>query len=207
MMIRRTALAVLAAALALLATPALASAASQPFMGEQVELGSAKAPITVIEYASASCPHCARFNNNVFPEFKAKYIDTGKIHYVFHEMLVGEGPELSVAAAGFLLARCAGKDKYFPVVDQIFHEQAAMFQSGDIRTPLLRIAQSAGMSEDQFKTCVGDQAALKALNDRVVRASKDGVNETPTFIINGNKITGEQTLAQLDKAIADAEKN
>jgi protein-disulfide isomerase len=152
------------------------------------------------------CPHCAAFNNDVFPAFKAKYIDTGKVHYVFHEMLVGSGAELSMAAAGFLLARCAGKDKYFPVVDQIFHEQTAMFQSGDIRTPLLRIAQSTGMSEQQFVACVGDQTALKALNDRVEQAGKAGIDETPTFIINGDKLLGEQTLAQLDKAVADASK-
>ena len=200
-------LVIAAATLALLAGCNKSGASLGAAGPDDMTMGNANAKVLVAEYASVGCPHCAAFNNDIFPAFKAKYIDTGKIHYVFHEMLVGEGPELSVAAAGFLLARCAGKDKYFPVVDQIFHEQSAMFQSGDIRTPLLRIAQSAGMSEQQFTTCVGDQAALKALNDRVVKASKDGVNETPTFIINGNKITGEQTLAQLDKAIADAGKN
>lgn len=169
-------------------------------------MGDPNAKVLVAEYASVGCPHCAAFNNDVFPAFKAKYIDTGKVHYVFHEMLVGQGAELSMAAAGFLLARCAGKDKYFPVIDQIFHQQTAMFQSGDIRTPLLRIAQSAGMSEQQFVACVGDQGALKALNDRVEAAAKSGVDETPTFVINGNKLVGEQTLAELDKAVADASK-
>ena len=173
---------------------------------DDMTMGNPQAKVLVAEYASVGCPHCAAFNNDVFPAFKAKYIDTGKVHYVFHEMLVGQGAELSMAAAGFLLARCAGKDKYFPIVDQIFHEQTAMFQSGDIRTPLLHIAQSAGMSEQQFTTCVGDPAALKALNARVEAAGKDGVNETPTFIINGNKLVGEQTLAELDKAVADASK-
>src|ERR1700744_5268888 len=91
---------------------------------DDMSLGNPNAKVTVIEYASVACPHCARFNNDVFPAFKAKYIDTGKIHYVFREMLVGGDAEMQMAAAGFLMARCAGKDKYFSVVDAIFHGQA-----------------------------------------------------------------------------------
>jgi protein-disulfide isomerase len=173
---------------------------------EDMSMGNPQAKVLVAEYASVACPHCAAFNNDIFPAFKAKYIDTGKVHYVFHEMLVGGQAEQALAAAGFLLARCAGKDKYFAVNDEIFHAQTAIFTSGDLRGGLLRIAQSLGMTEAQFNTCVGDQAALKALDARVEKASKDGVNSTPTFIINGNKLVGEQTLAVLDKAIADASK-
>ena len=174
---------------------------------EDMTMGNPQAKVLVAEYASVACPHCAAFNNDVFPAFKAKYIDTGKVHYVLHEMLVGGQAEQALAAAGFLLARCAGKDKYFAVTDEIFHAQSAIFTSGDLRGGLLRIAQSLGMTEPQFNACVGDQNALKALNDRVVKASKDGVNSTPTFIINGQKLEGEQSLAELDKAIATAEKN
>ena len=173
---------------------------------EDMTLGNPQAKVLVAEYASVGCPHCAAFNNDIFPAFKAKYVDTGKVHYVFHEMLVGGQAEVALAEAGFLLARCAGKDKYFAVVDEIFHAQSALYASGDLRGGLLRIAQSAGMSEAQFTTCIGDQAALKALGARVEKAGKDGVNETPTFIINGQKIEGNQTLATLDKAIADASK-
>ena len=173
---------------------------------EDMSMGNPQAKVLVAEYASVACPHCAAFNNDIFPAFKAKYIDTGKVHYVLHEMLVGQQAEVALAEAGFLLARCAGKDKYFAVTDEIFHAQSAIFASGDLRGGLLRIAQSAGMSEAQFNTCIGDQAALKALEARVEKASKDGVDSTPTFIINGNKMVGEQTLAQLDKAIADASK-
>jgi protein-disulfide isomerase len=173
---------------------------------EDMSMGNASSKVLVAEYASVACPHCAAFNNDIFPAFKAKYIDTGKVHYVFHEMLVGGQTEQALAAAGFLLARCVGKDKYFPVVDEIFHAQKAIFDSGDLRGGLLRIALSTGMTEAQFNTCIGDQAALKALNARVESAGKDGVDSTPTFIINGNKMVGEQTLAQLDKAIADASK-
>ena len=173
---------------------------------EDMTMGNPQAKVLVAEYASVACPHCAAFNNDIFPAFKAKYIDTGKVHYVLHEMLVGQQAEVALAEAGFLLARCAGKDKYFAVTDEIFHAQSAIFASGDLRGGLLRIAQSAGMSEAQFNTCIGDQAALKALEARVEKAGKDGVDSTPTFIINGNKMVGEQTLAQLDKAIADASK-
>jgi protein-disulfide isomerase len=173
---------------------------------EDMSMGNPQAKVLVAEYASVACPHCAAFNNDIFPAFKAKYIDTGKVHYVFHEMLVGGQAEQALAAAGFLLARCAGKDKYFAVNDEIFHAQSAIFASQDLRGGLLRIAQSLGMTEPQFNTCVGDQAALKALDARVEKAAKDGVNSTPTFIINGEKLVGEQTLAELDKAIAAASK-
>jgi len=174
---------------------------------EDMTMGNPQAKVLVAEYASVACPHCAAFNNDVFPAFKAKYIDTGKVHYVLHEMLVGGQAEQALAAAGFLLARCAGKDKYFAVTDEIFKEQTQIFTSGDLRGGLLRIGQSLGMTEPQFNACVGDQNALKALNARVEKAGKDGVDSTPTFIINGQKLVGEQTMAELDKAIATAEKN
>jgi protein-disulfide isomerase len=174
---------------------------------EDMTMGNPQAKVLVAEYASVACPHCAAFNNDVFPAFKAKYIDTGKVHYVLHEMLVGGQAEQALAAAGFLLARCAGKDKYFAVTDEIFKEQTQIFTSGDLRGGLLRIAQSLGMTEPQFNACVGDQNALKALNARVEQAGKDGINSTPTFIINGQKLEGERTMAELDKAIAAAQKN
>jgi len=199
-------LVIAAASLALLAACNKSGASVGAPGPEDMTMGNPQAKVLVAEYASVACPHCAAFNNDIFPEFKKKYIDTGKVHYVLHEMLVGGQAEQAMAAAGFLLARCAGKDKYFAVNDEIFHAQQQMFTSGDIRGGLLRIAQSLGMTEPQFNACIGDAAALKALNARVEAASKDGVNSTPTFIINGQKLEGEQTLAALDKAIADAEK-
>jgi len=123
--------------------------ASGPAEGD-MSMGDPNAPVKMVEYASMSCSHCAQFNNEVFPAFKAKYIDTGKVHYTLKEFLT---PPEQVATAGFLLARCAGKDKYFSVVDAIFHNQAEMFQTGDatgVRTVLLRIAQSAGLTEEQL---------------------------------------------------------
>lgn len=167
-------------------------------------LGDPKAPVKITEYASASCTHCATFNNEVFPALKAKYIDTGKVHYTFKEFLT---PPVEVAAAAFLTARCAGKDKYFSVLDAVFQAQNEMFTTGDMRGVLLRVAQSAGMTEPQFNACITDEAALKALNERVEKASRDEkITATPTFLINGEKMKeGEATLAEFDAAIAAAQ--
>jgi protein-disulfide isomerase len=169
---------------------------------DDMSLGNANAPVTVIEYASASCPHCARWNNDVFPQFKARYIDTGRVHYVFREYLT---EPRAVAAAGFLLARCAGRDRYFQVLDAIYRAQESMYNSGDFHGGLLRIAQSAGLTEPQFNACVSDEAATAALNRRVETYEREAhITGTPTFVINGRTLDGEQTMAQLDAAIAQA---
>jgi protein-disulfide isomerase len=169
---------------------------------DDMTLGSAKAPVTVIEYASASCPHCARFNNDVFPAFKAKYIDTGKVRYAMREFLT---PPNEVAAAGFLTARCAGPGQYFTILDQIFRGQEQMYKSGDVGAALIQAGKAGGVTEPQLQACLDDQAAEKALTDRVsTYMSRDEIQSTPTFVINGKKIEGETTLATLDAAIADA---
>ncbi|MFC3068590.1 DsbA family protein [Phenylobacterium soli] len=197
---------ILAAAAASLALAACnkAGGPTSPSEGD-MSMGNPSAKVKVVEYASASCPHCARFNNDVFPGFKTKYIDTGKVYYTFKEYLT---PPENVAAAGFLVARCAGKDKYFTVLDAIFRSQTEMFQTGDFRGVLLRIAQSAGVTEQQFNACLNDEKAMKALNDRVTRAvQEDKVTGTPTFFFNGKKVAeGEVTAAQLDQAFAEASK-
>lgn len=198
----RRSLLIAAAVMALAACNKGASGAADN--SDAMTMGSADAKIVMNEYASASCPHCAAFNNTVLPEFKKKYIDTGKVRYVFHEFLT---PPVQFAAAGFLTARCAGPGKYFPVLDAIYQNQENIYKSGDLRGGLLRIAQSSGMTEKQFTDCISDEKALNALNARVEKAStKDGVNSTPTFIINGTKFEGEQTMAQLDAAVAAASK-
>ncbi len=187
-----------------LAGPAIAgfsvsTPASQP---EDMSLGKANAPVTVVEYASASCPHCARFNNDVFPEFKRKYVDTGKVRYVFREFLT---EPVQVAAAGFLLARCAGSAKYFQVLDDYFHGQAKAYETGDIKSLILSAGAHAGLDEPKITACLSDQAAAEALNARVERyAKEDGVDSTPTFVINGKKLPPldhEVALQDLDNAI------
>jgi len=193
----------LAAALALggCAKPA-ADGAMKP-QADDMSLGDPAAKVQVVEYASASCPHCAAFAIDVFPAFKAKYVDTGKVRYTLREYLTDPA---AIAAAGFLLARCAGKDRYFPVLDAVFRGQAEMVKTGDVRGVLARIAKSpGGLTEAQLDACMRDEAAEKALAARADRhLHADKVTVTPTFIINGRRFEGGMTLPELDAAIAQA---
>lgn len=184
--------------------PNVATGSSGASIGDDgFSIGNAKSPVTVVEYASASCSHCARWDAEVFPEFKKKYIDTGKVHYVYREFLTSPEP---YAAAAFLLARCAGPDKYFSVVEAAYRGQQEMFATQDMRGPLLKVAQSAGMNEQQFTACTSDQKALLALNDRVQKAvTVAKVTGTPTFEVNGVRLGGpdggEQPMDKLSAAI------
>jgi protein-disulfide isomerase len=176
-----------------------AAPAKLPAQPGDMALGSPRAKVQVVEYASASCSHCARFNNEVFPAFKAKYVDKGKVRYVLREMLT---PPAQVAAAGFMMARCAGPSKYFKVVDEVFRSQEKW--DGDIKPIFVGIAKANGLTEPQFEACLTDEAGLKAINARVKAAIDMGVDSTPTFFINGKKYAGEMSLEQLDAAIAQA---
>ncbi len=168
-------------------------------------LGNPNAKVTFVEYASVSCPVCGRWYKDVWPSFKAKYVDTGKVRFTYREMLVGGDQEVLIAASGFLLARCAGRGKYFSIVDAIYASQPALFD--DPRGQLLNIARSAGLSEQQFDACVKNEDALKALSARVERNSKAGnIQATPTFVINGKPLAaGYHPLTELDTAIAQAQ--
>jgi protein-disulfide isomerase len=182
------------------------STISSTATADDMSLGNKDAKVTVVEYASVGCPVCGRWQKEVYPAFKAKYVDTGKVRYVFREMLVGGGSEVTVAASGFLLARCAGPDKYFPVIDAIFANQEQAFAAP--RETLENVAKSVGLTEAQFNQCIQDEKAIQALNDRVEKHAKnDGVNSTPTFVINGKQLEpGYHPLADLDAAIAEASK-
>jgi protein-disulfide isomerase len=171
---------------------------------DDMDLGNAQSKVTVVEYASVGCPVCAKWQKEVYPAFKAKYIDTNKIHYIFREMLVGGGAEVQVASAGFLLARRAGKDKYFAVNDAIFANQDQAFEAP--RQTLLDVAKSVGMTDDSFNKCINDEKAIQALNDRVERHTRDDhINSTPTFVINGKGMEpGYHTLEEMDAAIKAA---
>lgn len=190
------------AGLALAAGPALAQAA---YPGPEMTLGSAKAPIHVVEYLSLSCSHCAHFNEEVFPTLKAKYIDTGKVRWTYRELLT---PPQQVAAAGFLMARCAGPGKYFKVVDEVLRSQSR-WQSGNIKPIFVEIAKQNGLSEAQFEACLRDEKALRALEARVRYGIEvDKVEGTPTFFVNGKRVGGTTvpTLADIEAAVAEASK-
>ncbi|MFT3989407.1 DsbA family protein [Aestuariivirga sp.] len=177
--------------------PALAvdmAALDAPSELGEMELGNPNAKVTVIEYASASCPHCAAFYKEVFPEFKKEYIDTGKIRFIFREF-----PHNDAALAAFMVARSLPKEAYFPLIDVFFNTQATWLQ--DPRTGLLNIAKQAGMTEDQFNKVLGDQDLAKKILAVRDKASTFGVTGIPTFFINGDMLDGEQTLDKLKAKI------
>jgi protein-disulfide isomerase len=175
-----------------------AAAASAP----EHALGSPKAAVTVVEYASVGCPHCATWANQVFPAFKKQWIDTGKVRFVFHEMITGDS---ELAVAGFMVADCASPDKYFQVVDAIFADQVGVAQGGG--AALLKVAQAAGMTPAQFDACLTDHRALADLQARTDKDAQDhGVEFTPTFFVNGQKMVGDPTLKDLSAAIESAER-
>jgi protein-disulfide isomerase len=169
---------------------------------EDMSLGDAKAKVTVIEYGSLSCHHCADWNKEVFPEFKTKYIDTGKVHYVFRPFQLGE--QDTYTSAGDLLGRCLGKDKYFTAIDALFHAQEEAL-SGGARDALLQVAGSAGMSESAVRACLSDDKAVTAQATRFKAGLAKDVEATPTFFINGKKYGEKLLMPAMDKAIAEAQ--
>jgi protein-disulfide isomerase len=162
---------------------------AKPVSLPDMALGPANAAVTITEFASMTCPHCAAFNEQVFPKIKSEYIDTGKIRYIFREF-----PLDIKAAAGSMLGRCIAKDdagKYFAVVDLLFKQQAEWAGPKTTET-LKRIGKQAGLSEQNVEDCLKDQALLdKIAADQKYAAEVLKVDSTPTFFINGEKIKGE----------------
>jgi protein-disulfide isomerase len=162
-------------------------------------LGPANASVTVTEYASMTCPHCAAFTENVFPKIKTEFIDTGKIRFVFREF-----PLDIKAAAGSMLARCIAKDdsgKYFAVIDLLFKQQRDWVMKNTAET-LTRIGKQAGLTQQQVEDCLKDQALLdKIAADQKFAAEVLKVNSTPTFFINGEMVKGEQSFEEFSKRI------
>jgi protein-disulfide isomerase len=177
---------------------AAAADAGGKFAGPAYVLGNPNAKVTVAEYASVTCPHCARWEEEVWPAFKKQYVDTGQVRYEFREFLVHD----QLDAAGYMLARCAGPQKYFPVVQAFFRSQPELFQTQDFHGVALKIAKSVGMSEAQFDTCLRDENALKQIGARQDEAQRKGVTGTPTFFVNDKKVAEQEApLGQLDAAI------
>ncbi len=180
---------------ALAQTVSPADLAQEGPLGDVVE-GSADAPVTIIEYASMTCSHCAHFATTTYPELKKKYIDTGKVKYILREF-----PLDPLAAGAFMLARCAGKDKYYPMVEMLFQKQKDWVVQNPI-PPLLSLAKQAGFTQESFESCLKDQKILEGIETtRTYGAEKLGVNSTPTFFINGKVFRGAMTIDELDKQL------
>lgn len=187
-------------AAALMATAAMAGCSSKAGGAAEgdMALGAAEgAKVTVVEYASVTCGHCAVWNQEVWPEFKAKYVDTNKVRFVFREFPT---PPQDIAAAGFMLARCAGDDKYFDVVHAIMASQQEWMNGVPPRQSLNRIAQGAGLSASQIETCLNDKEGLAALEKRIRAGIDAGVTGTPSFYVNDQKIA-DSSLASLSAAV------
>lgn len=159
-------------------------------------LGSETAPVTIVEYASVTCPHCASFHQQTYPALKTKYIDTGKVKLIFREFPTQPAP---VAIAGFMLARCAD-DKYYPMLDAIFSQQQSWAQ--DPYNGFLRIARQAGFTQEKFEACLKDQKLAEQIQEVAKRGSEQfKVESTPTFFINGKKYVGALSIGELEKIV------
>jgi protein-disulfide isomerase len=171
-------------AVVVLAAPSLVHAEDK--VGDRpIMLGNPRAPITIIEYGSITCPHCARFNAEVLPAIKAKYIDTGRANYVFRDFPIHPQED----AAGFLVARCAGPEHYMAVVDALFKAQPEFFEKQNLHAFLMAGASAGGLSEEQMRACINDPAGIQAFMARGQHAQEvDKVDGTPTVIINGKKV-------------------
>jgi protein-disulfide isomerase len=185
-----------------LITEAMAQTAAEvakPVSLPDMALGPANAPVTITEFASMTCPHCAAFSIEVFPKIKSTYIDTGKVRYIFREF-----PLDIKAAAGSMLARCIAKgdaNKYFTVVDLLFRSQADWVMK-DTTAALTRIGKQAGLSQKEVEDCLKDQSLLdKIAADQKYASEVLKVNSTPTFFINGDEIKGEASFDEFDKKI------
>ncbi len=189
-------------------TPPSADAAAPPVMvpidqlmgiGPLPDLiqGSVAAPVTIVEYASMTCTHCAAFHETTWPELKAKYVDTGRAKFILREF-----PLDPLATAGFMLARCAGPDKRNILVDTLFSQQKTWAFVDKPIEPLLALVKQIGMTQTDFETCLKNQDLYEQVNQSRERAAEAfNVDSTPTFFVNGRKLSGELAIADFDRVI------
>lgn len=177
----------------------LGGAAAQgraPASGDMV-IGKADAPVTVIEYASMTCPHCASFHIEILPKLKSTYIDSGKVKLVFREF-----PLDQVALRAAMLARCAGNERYFGYVDVMFRQQRAWSTSNDPIGALQRIARLGGMTDEEFRICMSNEALAQAIvATRMDGEQKHQIRSTPTLIVGEKKSDGAPTWEELEALI------
>ena len=161
-------------------------------------LGDPAAPVTVIEYASMTCSHCATFHKETFAAFKAKYVDTGKVRFILREF-----PLDPLASAAFMLARCAPEEEYFPLVALMFETQESWAFVDDPGAALLKLLETKGFDEAKFNACLTDQKLFDHVTFVRGRADeKFGISGTPTFFFNGTRATGELTIDEVDGILA-----
>lgn len=164
---------------------------------KDISIGKEDAKVTIVEYASMTCPHCRQFHEVTLPELTKKYLDTGKARLILREF-----PFDPRATAAFMLARCSAEDKHYAMINVLFQQQEVWATSDDPQGALLQIARLAGFSQDSFKACLTNQKLLDDVNAVRERASKDfGVESTPTFFINGKKYAGAMSIEEMSAII------
>ena len=156
-------------------------------------LGDPKAQVTMIEYASLTCPHCAHFSTQILPEVKKKWIDTGKVKLIYRDF-----PLDQVAAKAAQIAECAGKERYFGVIDLIFANQQSWATASDPIAALAKPLRIAGLGESEIKACLANEAMSNAVIADYKSGETLGVNSTPTLIINGQLYPGARSVEELD---------
>ncbi|MCJ8053205.1 DsbA family protein [Shinella curvata] len=168
-------------------------------------LGEANAPVTIVEYMSTTCPHCAAFHNNTFDAIKAKYVDGGKVRFIVREF-----PFDPRAAAAFMLARCNPQDttklteaaQYYPMISMLMKQQETWAAAQDGREALLQMSKLAGFTQESFQACLTNQKLLDDVNAVRERGAKDfGVAATPTFLINGKRYSGDMSVDTMSALI------
>lgn len=167
-------------------------------LGDKI-LGDENAPVTIVEYASMTCGHCANFHKRTWPDLKKDYIETGKVRFIFREY-----PLNNEAYAMSMLARCAPADKYFEIVDIMFEQLRSGALSGEFLPALTNLSKQIGYTQESFNECLTNQGMLDALVAEQKRASDEfGVNSTPTFFINGGKHSGALSIEDMGKIIEE----
>jgi protein-disulfide isomerase len=176
-------------------------AEAEPLYPDDRILGDPNAPITMIEYASLTCPHCAHFDVETLPKIKADWIDTGKVKLVYRDF-----PLDKYAANAALLARCMPKDRYFSFIDVLFHSQDNWAHSRDPMAGLRQLARTAGMQADAIDACLANDQLLDTMAQRVKDAQERyDINSTPSFVINGEVISGARDYEEFKTRFENAE--
>ena len=194
---RRDALVVIGGAGVALAAPAFAHHSAGGSDHPDMAMGAADAPVTIIEYSSMTCPHCAAFHGETLPQIKANYIDAGKARLVFRDFPF-DRPALLAAA----LARCAGEERYFGFLDVLFRTQKSWARAANPEEALGRIARLGGLKKDEIDACLADQALLDSIMQSRLQGSQEfEIKSTPTFIINGEKVVGAQPYEYFEEIL------
>ena len=160
-----------------------------------IVLGSETAPVTIVEYASLTCSHCRNFAVKTFPELKKRYIDTGKVRYILREFALNDVDFLAI-----VIARCAPKERQFPLIETLFEKQDQWAVNAPV-PPLMTIAKQAGFTDESFKACAANQKLIEGVKAQRDAGVKFGVQSTPTFFINGEKRAGDMPIEEIEKAI------